>query len=260
MIDLGDTAGEDLSRMAYNAFTRALSGRSKSKTTVKGDVINGNVVNAAGAGDSAQRWMTIESRSEAEHMAVQEALSEHGVSFNATWSPDFGRGQFAVAPSDVQKVMNLMGQGALANPQASPGPPSMSAQDLAARGVGQDSFIIFQTREDDPGAKIIANALQREGVKNFTVATPDPQGQVLISVASADAPALVQVAESYIDQGVIDATRFEGLETLKERAAIEHRAQTEARAGDFQRAQERAEAIARNRSVPAPELSRSVSR
>ena len=352
MIDLGDAAGDDVARMAYNAFTRALSSRktvSKTKIEQKspeaceqaipqavvdaarassfapGDPANrvievaldaadpqakmisapldragipyaakftndgakavfevsregGMFVEslaaryvAAGIMDAARfpglrlpeglnRYNTIEIRGFDEFRAVADALEKENVKFRCRWSQEAGAGVFAFDGESFERAHSILEARAV-SPAAWQESPAVDARSTAADEPAGRASIIFQTREDDPEASIIKNALKREGVNDFTVATPDPQGQVVISVAKSDAPALVQVCESYIDRNLIECERFNGLEALRERSAAEREAAVSAaREGDLEKARSQAQRLSANRGTVTPELSRAVSR
>lgn len=355
MIDLGDTAGDDLSRAAYNAFTRALSSR---KTVNKTNIASGDTDGAirdvpAYIRDAAARapfsvgesgnasidyvlgpddpdgrllanpldhagipysasidpsraiatfelsreggmyvqslaaryvaadvlgpdrfpdlrfpelgtvYRTFPVHGEESFRAISEALAAKDAMISSEWVPEEEVGYVAIRDDQLEQALDIASRTAASVAAGRIDSPSVDARETAAQApVGYES-IVFQTLDRDPNAEIIQNALRREGVPDneFTVATPDMQGQVVISIAKGRAPALVQVAESYIDRNLIEAHRFQGLDALRERAALQHEsAEMRSRQGDIARARSEAQTIAKGRGTSAPELNRAVTR
>lgn len=193
--------------------------------------------------------------------AVLEVLEHEGVAVHASWDRGDGRGVLVLKEDGFEKAVEIIEGGLSPAKDREPISQTGGAREAASKIPADRDAIIFQTQPRDRNAEIITNALKRLGVEEFSVATPDPQGQVVISVARSDAPALVQVAESYIDRGVIESSRFQGLEALKARRDSERRAASQyERERRFNQALARSRSISKGAAAPKPELSRAVTR
>lgn len=205
-------------------------------------------------------YHTVEIEGRAGYQAVLKQLVREDVNVRFEWSEELGRGSLFFDDEGFARAQSIL-EARAASPAAWQESPAVDARSVAADAPADRASVIFQTREDDPKAQIIGNGLKRAGVNDFAVATPDPQGQVVISVAKSDAPALVQVCESYIDKGTIERARFQGLDALRERASAEREtAEARSREGDIERARARAQRLSAGRGAVSPELSRTVTR
>ena len=137
----------------------------------------------------------------------------------AEWSADEGQGylvlegaEFERGEKAVEQALAEIESGAKTRDQIARPLPEISPEEAEER-----VSLEFVTVERDREAAIITNALARAGVVDWAVTEPDPDGKVTVSVLREDAPHLVQIAESYVESGTVEAERFANLDDLKRR-------------------------------------------
>lgn len=150
---------------------------------------------------------------------LRGVYADAGVKHYAEWSADEGQGYFVLEGAEfergekaVEQALAEIESGAKTRDQIARPLPEISAEEAEER-----VSLEFVTVERDREAAIITNALARAGVVDWTVTAPEPDGKVAVSVLREDAPHLVQIAESYVESGTVEAGRFANLDDLKRR-------------------------------------------
>lgn len=191
--------------------------------------------------------------------------AQSNIKYYAEWSAEDREGVFVLEASQFDQG-KLAVEKALGDIEAG----LISREDILAKTNELDAIendralLSFKILERDPQANILTNALKRDGINDWQVTTPDPEGVVRISIKTGDAPRLASIVDNYVGAGTVEQERFKNLDEFRRKAAAQTEMRDVARrlkgkspAAAGENAQRSADARNRNRETTPPKRTQS---